>query len=160
ARNLSYRTPSRPRSREAELLARERYRTLTTLDPSNADWRYGYVASHMMECYYYEATGEIEKAREALKKYDALLQDLVRRGELPDWDAEKGAQNSIDLARLAAIAGDPAEAQRRLGEGDSRFQARYDKLPAGSFDRIQARVRWLNMKAEVLFFLKDWAELA
>ena len=44
ARNLSYRVSSisQQRSRDAELVARERYHMLTTLDPANADWRYDY----------------------------------------------------------------------------------------------------------------------
>src|SRR5664279_4133732 len=104
----------------------------------------------MMECYYFEATGENELARQALKKFDSLLQDLVQRGELQPWDAEKLSQNSIDLARSAAYAGDQADARAQLATGETRFQARYNRLPAGSFDRIQARIRWLHLKSGVV----------
>ncbi|HZL44504.1 MAG TPA: protein kinase [Verrucomicrobiae bacterium] len=161
AQNLSYRVAyvSQKRSRDAELIARERYRTLTALDPSNVSWRYGFVSSHMMECYYFEGTGENELARQALKKFDSLLQDLVQRGELQPWDAEKLSQNSIDLARTAAYAGDQADARAQLATGETRFQARYNRLPAGSFDRIQARIRWLHLKSGVVGTLEDWVEL-
>jgi len=162
AQNLSYRVASvsQKRSRDAEWVARERYRLLTALDPSNADWRYHFAMTHMMECYYLEGCGEIESARQAFKTFDALLQDLVRRGELQSWDADKPPQNCMDLARLAATAGDKTDARNQLAVGESRFQARYDKLPAGSFDRVQARIRWMNLKSGALFMMEDWGGLA
>jgi serine/threonine protein kinase/tetratricopeptide (TPR) repeat protein len=161
AQNLSYRIAyaSPKRSRDAELVARERYRTLTALDPSNADWRHGFVMTHMMECYYLEGTADIEATRQALKKFDSLLQDLAQSTKLSDGDADKLMQNSMDLARLAASSGDKADARAQLATGETRFQARYEKLPAGSLDRILARVRWLHLKSEVILTLEDWAEL-
>lgn len=42
---------------------------------------------------------------------------------------------------------------------ESRFQASYDQLPAGSFDRTQARIRWLNLKSGVLVYLGDLSTL-
>ena len=54
--------------------------------------------THMMECYYLEGDGQIETARQALQKFDSLLQDLA----LHPWDEVKLADNSMDLARLAA----------------------------------------------------------
>ncbi|HEY5298299.1 MAG TPA: protein kinase [Verrucomicrobiae bacterium] len=157
AKNLSYRVSSisLKRSRDAELVARERYRILTSLDPANADWRYSFAMTHMMECYYLEGEGQIELARQALKKFDSLIQNLT----LQPWDEGKLAQNSIDLARLAALAGDKADARVQLAVGESRFQAQYDKLPDAPFDRIQARVRWLNLKSGVVSTMEDWVEL-
>jgi serine/threonine protein kinase len=157
ARNLSYRVSSisPERSRDAEWVARERYRTLTTLDPANADWRYNYALTHMMECYYLEANGQIEAARQALKKFDSLIQNLT----LKPWDESKLADNSIELARLAASAGDNAEARAHLAVGESRFQAHYDKLPVAPIDRLQARIRWLNAESQVFYEMHDWAEL-
>ena len=159
AQNLSYRVGDLKRARDAELVARERYRLLTSLDPSNADWRYHFAMTHMMECYYLEGFGDIETARQAFRKFDALLQDLAQRGELHPWDSEKLSQNCIDLARLAALAGDKTDAQAKLVAGESRFQTRYDQLPVGSFDRMQARIRWLNQKSGVVYFIPDWSEL-
>jgi tetratricopeptide (TPR) repeat protein len=157
ARNLSYRVSylSQKRSRDAELVARERYRLLTSLDPSNATWRRDFAMCHMMECYYLEGEQQHELARQAFKKFDDLLRDAQSRPE----DEEKLIENSAQLAGMAALAGDPADARTQLATGESRFQARYDKLPIGSLDRIQARVRWLNMKSEVLALMKDWLEL-
>jgi tetratricopeptide (TPR) repeat protein len=157
AQNLSYRVShlSQKRSRDAELLARERYRLLTSLDPSNATWRHDFAMCHMMECYYLEEIQQVESARQAFRKFDALLGDAQSRPE----DEEKLIENSAQMAGLAALAGDQVDARTQLATGEGRFQARYDKLPIGSLDRIQARVRWSNMKSEVLAFLKDWVEL-
>src|SRR5665213_808200 len=146
AQNFSYRVSSisQRRSRDAELIARERYRILTSLDPANADWRYHFAMTHMMECYYLESDGQIELARQAFKKFDSLIQNLT----LQPWDEGKLADNSIQLARLAALAGDNADAHAQLADGESRFQAQFDKLPDAPFDRIQTRVRWLNLSQE------------
>ncbi len=157
ARNLSYRVSSvsQKRSRDAELIARERYRTLTTLDPANADWRYSFAMTHMMECYYLEGDGRIEEARQALKKFDSLIQNLT----LQPWDDNKLSDNSIELACLAASAGDNVDARAQLAVGESRFQAQYDKLPNAPFDRVQAGIRWLNSESRVLNEMHDWPEL-
>jgi tetratricopeptide (TPR) repeat protein len=157
AMNLSYRVSpiSQRRSRDAELIARERYRTLTMLDPANADWRYHFAKSHMMECYYLEGDGQIEAARQAFKKFDSLLQTVT----IQPWDEQKPLQNSVDLARLAAMAGDNADARAQLAVAESRFQAHYDQLPDAPFDRLQARIRWLNLEAEVYDEMQDWTEL-
>ena len=157
AMNLSYRVSaiSQQRSRDAELIARERYRTLTTLDPANADWRHHFVMAHMMECYYLEGDGQIEAARQAIKKFDALLQTVT----VQPWDEQKPLQNSVDLARLAAMAGDNADARAQLAVAESRFQAHYDQLPDAPFDRLQARIRWLNQEGLVYVEMHDWMEL-
>ena len=157
AQNLSYRvsTVSLKRSRDAELIARERYQTLTTLDPANAGWRYNFAMTHMMECYYLESTEQIELARQAFKEFDSLLENVP----LQSWDADKPMQNSIDLARLAATAGDHADALTQLAIAESRFQVHYDKLPSAAFDRLQARIRWQNFKSGVIIILEDWSEL-
>jgi tRNA A-37 threonylcarbamoyl transferase component Bud32 len=157
AMNLSYRVAafSQRRSRDAELIARERYRTLTTLDPANADWRHHFAMAHMMECYYLEGDGQIEAARQALKKFDSLLQTVT----IQPWDEQKPIENSIDLARLAAMAGDSADARAQLAVAESRFQAHYDQLPDAPFDRLQARIRWLNQEAMVYYQMHDWPEL-
>jgi serine/threonine protein kinase len=157
AMNLSYRVSvfSQQRSRDAELIARERYRTLTTLDPANADWRHHFVMAHMMECYYLEGDGQIEAARQAIKKFDALLQTVT----IQPWDEQKPLQNSVDLARLAAMAGDNADARAQLAVAESRFQAHYDQLPNAPFDRLQARIRWLNQEGLVYVEMHNWTEL-
>ena len=157
AMNLSYRVSvfSQRRARDAELIARERYRTLTTLDPANADWRRYFVMAHMMECYYLEGDGQIEAARQAFKKFDSLLQTVAVR----PWDEQKPLQNSVDLARLAAMAGDNADARAQLAVAESRFQAHYNQLPDAPFDRLQARIRWLNLEALVYYEVHDWTEL-
>ena len=157
AMNLSYRVSvfSLQRARDAELIARERYRTLTTLDPSNADWRHHFAMAHMMECYYLEGDGQIEAARQAFKKFDSLLQTVT----IEPWDEQKPMANSIDLARLAAMAGDNADARAQLAVAESRFQAHYDKLPDAPFDRLQDRIRWLNLEALVYYEMHDWTEL-
>ena len=157
AMNLSYRVSyiSQRRSRDAELIARERFRTLTTLDPANADWRYHFVMAHMMECYYLEGEGQIEAARQAIKKFDALLQTVT----VQPWEEQKPLQNSVDLARLAAMAGDNVDARAQLAVAESRFQAHYDQLPDAPFDRLQARIRWLNQEGPVYAKMHDWTEL-
>jgi serine/threonine protein kinase/tetratricopeptide (TPR) repeat protein len=154
---LSYRISpvSQKRAREAELVARDRYRTLAELDPSNAEWRYNFAMTHMMECYYLEAEGQLESARQALRKFDSLLEPVGTR----PFDREKLVDNSSELARLAAMAGDSADARAQTATGQSRFQAHYELLPAGSYDRIQARIRWLNQESRVFFALHDWAGL-
>src|SRR5262249_15289341 len=98
---LSYRVSpvSLKRARDAELMARERYRTLSELDPANASFRYNFAMTHMMECYYLESAGQIEAARQALKKFDALLQPV----SFSVTDREKLIATSFDLARLAAM---------------------------------------------------------
>ena len=155
--NLSYRVSvfSLQRARDAELIARERYRTLTTLDPSNADWRHHFAMAHMMECYYLEGDGQIEAAREAFMKFDSLLVTVT----IQPWDEQKPLENSINLARLAAMAGDNADARAQLAVAESRFQAHYDKLPDAPFDRLQDRIRWLNLEARVYYEMHDWTEL-
>jgi tetratricopeptide (TPR) repeat protein len=57
------------------------------------------------------------------------------------------------------MAGDRADARAQLAVAESRFQAHYDKLPAAAFDRIQARILWLHLKAGVASTLEDWVEL-
>jgi hypothetical protein len=109
----------------------------------------------MMECYYLEGDGQIEAARQALRKFDTLIQDLP----LKPWDQSKLAGNSLELARLAASAGDNTDARAQLAAAESRFQAQYDKLPAAPFDRLQARIRWLNDESQVLYGMHDWADL-
>jgi serine/threonine protein kinase len=157
AQNLSYRVSpiSQKRSRDAELIARERFRLLTTLDPSNADWRYNFAMTHMMECYYLEGDGQLEAARQALKEFDSLIQNV----KLKPWDQGKLTENSIQLACLAAMAGDNADARARLAAGETRFQEQYDKLPADPFDRLQARVRWMYLESRAYYEMHDWAEL-
>jgi tetratricopeptide (TPR) repeat protein len=113
----------------------------------------------MMECYYLESAGENEAARQAFKKFDSLLQDLVHFGGLTESDEDKLTANSLDLARLAAIVGDKVDARAQLAAGESRFQSHYDKLPAAPFDRLQARVRWLHLKSVVVSTLEDWVGL-
>jgi serine/threonine protein kinase/tetratricopeptide (TPR) repeat protein len=154
---LSYRVSaiSQKRARDAELAARERYRTLVELDPSNADWRYNFAMTHMMECYYLESAGELEAARQALKKFDALLQPVSNSA----LDREKLMANSIELARLAAMAGDIADARAQIANGEARFKAQYDRLPENSFDRIQSRVRWLYAQSRAFLGIHDWTEL-
>jgi tRNA A-37 threonylcarbamoyl transferase component Bud32 len=159
ARNLSYRATTQKGSRDAELVARERYRTLIALDPSNVQFRRGFAWSHMMECYYLESAGENEAARQAFKKFDSLLQDLVHFGGVTESDEDKLTINSLDLARLAAIVGDKADARAQLAAGESHFQSYYDKLPAAAFDRLQARVRWQQNKSDVVSTLEDWVGL-
>jgi tetratricopeptide (TPR) repeat protein len=163
AQNLSYRvaTISQKRSRDAELVAREHYRLLSELDPADMDRRHYYAMSHMMECYYLQADGQIEAARQAFKKFDSLLQPAAYAGA-NIWarvDLEKLMEISAEQASLAAAAGDVADARAQLATGKVRFQEYYDKLPAGSFDQLQARVRWLNWQSEALLTLGDWLEL-
>jgi hypothetical protein len=67
ARNLSDRATTQKGARNAELVARERYRTLIALAPSNIQYRRAFAWSHMMECYCFESTGENEAARQATK---------------------------------------------------------------------------------------------
>lgn len=63
------------------------------------------------------------------------------------------------MARLAASAGDNADARAQLAAAESRFQAQYDKLPTAPFDRLQARIRWLNTESLVFYEMQDSAEL-
>jgi serine/threonine protein kinase/tetratricopeptide (TPR) repeat protein len=151
---LSYRA-TRARSRDAELIARERYRLLTMLDPSNAQWKREFARVHMMECYYLWDAGQNEAARAAFKRFDSLLQAVAE-----DTDREKLMLISYEQAALAAAVGDVADARAQLATGEARFSAYSSRLPAGSFDRIQARVRSLHLQAGVIFTLQDWSELA
>jgi serine/threonine protein kinase len=154
---LSYRVSSisQKRARDAELMAREHYRKLMELDPSNNDWRYNFAMTHMMECYYLQSVGEFEAARQALKKFDALLAAV----SFSPADKEKLMANSLELARLATFLGDNADARAQIALGQTRFQNRYDELPANSFDRIQARLNWLFQKTLALLSEHDWPEV-
>lgn len=164
AQSLSYRvaTISQKRSRDAELVAREHYRLLSELDPADVGRRHDYAMSHQMECYYLQNNGSIDAARQAFKKFDSLLQPVAYAGD-DVWDRvdlEKLMATSTQLASLAAAAGDVADARAQLATGKVRFQAYYDTMPAGSFDQLQARVRWLSLQSEPLLTLDDWLELA
>ncbi len=155
---LSYRVSpiSQKRSRDAELVARERYRLLVELDPSNADWRYNFAMAHMMECYYLESAGQIEAARTALKKFDSLLEPVST------WavDRELLMNIRVELARLAGLVGDTNDDTAQIATVESRFKDHNDNLPIGSFDRIQARIRWLYAESRAYLSLRDWPELA
>jgi serine/threonine protein kinase len=158
ARNLSYRVSgvSQKRARDAELVARERYRLLTRLDPSNKEWRRSFAMTHMMECYYLESDGQVELARQALRTFDALLQSA----QLNPEDRLKLADNSIELARLAAMAGDDADARAQLAAGNSRFRAHYDQLPPAPAEQLLAYIRWWNLpESPVILQMRDWTEL-
>jgi serine/threonine protein kinase len=158
ARIFSYRVAavSAERSRDAELIARERYRTLITIDPTNAAWRHQYAWTHMMECYYFQRAGRQEEARAAFKTFSALLEPVVVDGT----DREKLVSVTYELAHQAALVGDVADAHAQLAAAVARFQAYVDGLPVGSFDRIQARVRSLGRQAEIPLFLNELAEAA
>jgi serine/threonine protein kinase len=158
ARNLSYRVSylSQNRSRDAELVARERYHLLMLLDPSNREWRYNFAMTHMMECYYLEGDGQIESARQAFRTFDSLLEDA----QLGPEDGVKLADNSIQLARLAADAGDNADARAQLAAGEVRFQTHYNRLPPASPEQFFARIRWWNFdESQVILGMRDWVEL-
>jgi hypothetical protein len=162
ARNLCYRVSSvsMKRARDVELIAREHYRILSEANPGDQEVRALYAFSHHMECAYlgfydlHQAT-----ARAAIMKYDALLGTLPERTERFDV-AEYRVENSIILAKLAAYAGNNAEARARFQDARARFEIQFNRLPAGSFERRMARVRHLQWLEWIARDMRDWPELA
>jgi tetratricopeptide (TPR) repeat protein len=157
-RYLSYRISavSQKRARDAELVARERFHLLTQLDPSNAHWRQRYAMTHMMECYYLQSDGQVDAARQAFRKFDSLLEPISNQL----WDQEKLFGVSTELARMAAAAGDSADARAQLVIGEKRFQTYYHTLFPGSYDRLRVRIRWEYFKGRALLTMRDWPALA
>jgi len=66
----------------------------------------------------------------------------------------------LNLAVLAALADEPAESRRELERARLCCADWYGRLPEGSFDRSIARVRMLNTEEWVIYWLRDWPEMA
>ncbi|HUL52029.1 MAG TPA: serine/threonine-protein kinase [Opitutaceae bacterium] len=147
-------------ARQVELAAREVYRQLIARYPENPGFRFLFAATHRMECYvHYGWDGQVEPARAAFRRYDALLEPFVGR---KGYDSVRRTRlfNSLHLAQLTASVGDRADADRWLGEAQKRFDAYRDRLPEGSPERALARVRFLEESAWSAWWLRDWPMLA
>ncbi len=151
---------SSPAAREAELAAREGYRSLMARYPENEGYRFLFAETHRMECYvHFGWDGQVGPARAAFRQYDALLEPFVGR---KGYDSVLRTRlfNSLHLAQLAASVGDKAEAEGWLKEAGKRFEAYSDRSPERSPDRELALVRFLEDSAWSAWWLRDWPELA
>ena len=145
---------------EAELTAREGYRTLISREPENHGYRFLHAATYRMECYIHLGwDGQVEPARAAFRQYDALLEPFVGRKGY-DSVLRTRLENSLHLAQLAASVGDKADAERWLAEARKRFEAYRDRLPERSPDRGLASIRFLEVSAWTAWWLRDWPNLA
>ncbi|HUJ42768.1 MAG TPA: serine/threonine-protein kinase [Opitutaceae bacterium] len=147
------------RGHQAEVIAREHYRTLIQLDPDNQDYRFRYAMTHSLEYIYLRECGsDFESMRKALREFQALLEPFAGRkgyeGVLMSL-----AKTRLDLAQVAAWAGEPAEAQREIEQAQPRFAAWYSSLPEGSPQRYASRVLFLFFKSRVPRDLRDWPAL-
>jgi hypothetical protein len=149
-----------PEAREAQLAAREVYRSLMARFPGSEAYRFLFAETHRMECFvHFGWDGFVEPARAAFRQYDALLEPLVGR---KGYDSVLRTRlfNSLHLAQLAASVGDEADGDAWLKEAGKRFEAYRDRLPEGSPGRGLARVRYLEESAWSAWWLRDWPELA
>jgi hypothetical protein len=147
-------------AREAELAAREGYRTLVARFPESDAYRFLFAETHRMECYTHFAwDGQVEAARAAFRRYDALLEPFVGRKGYSSVLRTR-MFNSLHLAQLAASVGDETDAGSRLQEAQERFEAYRDSLPEGVQDRGLALARFLEESAWSAWWLRDWPGLA
>ncbi len=151
---------SSPDAREAELAARDCYRSLMERYPENGAYRFLFAETHRMECYvHFGWDGQVEAARAAFREYDELLEPFVGRKGY-DSVLRTRLANSLHLAHLGASVGDKADAARWLEEARKRYEAYRERLPEGSPERGLARVRFLEESAWSAWWLRDWPELA
>jgi tetratricopeptide (TPR) repeat protein len=159
ARSLSYKAFNL-RGQEAERIAREHYRVLIEVNPDNQEYRFLYAWTHMMECFYrFENDPDLGATRKAFREFVALLEPFVGRNGY-DNAPEQFAVSCLNLAVLAALADEPAESRRELERARLCCADWYGRLPEGSFDRSIARVRMLNTEEWVIYWLRDWPEMA
>jgi hypothetical protein len=145
---------------EAELAAREGYRTLISREPENQGYRFLHASTYRMECYVHLGwDGQVEPARAAFRQYDTLLEPFVGRKGY-DSVLRTRLENSLHLAQLAASVGDKSDVNGWLEEARKRFAAYRDRLPEGSPDRGLARARFLEGEDWIAWWRRDWSELA
>ena len=153
--HISMISPQRSLSVERE--AREQYRLLRELDPSNQDWAWGFAKALHGEAMSL-AFGEclIESARKAFKELDAVVapsQDLDEGfPRLSWWICTYGAV-------LAAQAGDLADARAQTEEAQKRFEHYLHSLPDNVWDRRIARIDFLQNLTGDFGILEDWPAL-
>jgi hypothetical protein len=148
-----------PSACQAELTAREGYRKLLARDPENQGYRFLFAATHRMECYvHFDCDGEVEPARAAFRRYDALLEPFVGR---KGYDSVLRTRlfNSLYLSQLAGSVGDKADADAWLEKAKERFERYRDGLPEGSEGRQPALVRFMEDAVWTAWWLRDWPEL-
>jgi len=148
------------RGHQAELIAREHYRTLVQLDPDNEDYRFRYAMAHQLEYNYLrECDSDPEAMRKALREFRGLLEPYAGR---------KGYENvlanltsiRLNLALVAAWAGEPAEARRELEQAKRCLADQCNSLPEGSSERYLSRVEFLFRQSWVPLALRDWPAMA
>ncbi len=165
ARSLSYRAAPGKRSLEAELIARNHYRVLMERQPAHHGWRRMYATVHMMECWYLLGDGQIEPAREAFRRFDALIEPFSTQNARKPFEpsstdyARTPWENRLGLALLAAWAGDAAGARAELVTAARRFDTFIQMLPESSPERLRTHTFFLQVEALVQTALGDWPAL-
>jgi len=150
-------TISLQRAAEISRRAREQYRMLMRLDPTNRSYALEYSHTYINECYYL-AWGDctIEPARKLFQEWDAICEPF--RETDPKVRSERWWR-SIYMANLAARAGDNIDAQALIVEAQRRFEFCRDRLPDFVSVRRRTRIEFLSQMSWPLLYLRDWEGL-
>lgn len=159
AQQLSYRAANidRQLSTGMERIARDRFRTLSELDPGNRYYRVNFVWSHMMEGYNLEVQGEYAAAREMFHGFRALL-DADPEIVLLREDPERPAELCLDEGRMAAHMGDIDHAREMLAEGRKNFEQAHPDANPDDIEYRKAHIRWQEREIELVGLIQDWPE--
>ncbi|MFT3829164.1 MAG: serine/threonine-protein kinase [Opitutaceae bacterium] len=158
ARSLSYRTWG-PQSREAEVLAREHYHLLSTLDPANRRYRSGYAMAHWMESLYWaNFDGHTGRARALLARHIALLEPLRSERHVEDIAGHLPKARAF-LATWSAREGDRVAATEQLAELRSALAADQQDSSAPASMPLHAQLDLAETGCWIAWNLCDWPEL-
>ncbi len=161
AQNLSYRASvtDRQLSMDAERIARERFHTLSELDPDNRYYRNNYTWSFMMEAFGLETLGHTAVALTAFQRFQAELDARPEALAARRFDSTRGAQVCLDEARIGASLGQTDLARERIAEAHRRFAQRYPD--ANPQDPVFRRIHifWMFSEGIEVAHLHDWPDL-
>ncbi len=136
---------------------RERFRILMALDPANQGYARGFAEAHRVEAFYLAwGTCLIEPAREAFRRWDALLEPFVESDEnvrkmrywISGWEAH-----------LAGAAGNQADVDSCMARMRERFALHESRLPNDPVMRRQAHLSFLTEACWVFRRTRRWSEL-
>jgi len=137
--------------------ARDQYRLLMRLDPTNQRYALEYSRTYTSECYDLAwRDGMLAPARQAFREWDAACEPFR------ESDARTRRERwwrSLVQASLAACADEPAEARDLIAEAKVRFGFYCDRLPDTPPARQRARIDFLPQLSWPLLYLHDWPEL-
>ena len=141
----------------AERTAREHFRVLVELSPNDQGFREGYASAHLVESIFQvERAPDFEAGLRANHEYLALLDPIAAK----DPSREPWAGGHLGLAAFEASAGKSAEARKEIERAELNVMGYCNGLPENSFERCEARSRYLTQKANVLYCLRDWPMMA